>query len=144
VARATLTRRVGFSATHRYHRPEWSEARNREAFGDCAAPEPHGHAYVCDVSVRGAVDATTGMVMDLGVLDRILAAEVISPLRGACVNDAYPEFAPGGRIPTCEELAGAIAARVNRALADAGVDARATAVRVAEDDTLSATWTPDP
>jgi len=27
----SLTRVVGFHAVHRYYRPEWSEARNREA-----------------------------------------------------------------------------------------------------------------
>src|SRR6267154_382531 len=117
---ASLTRRVRFHATHRYWRPEWDEARNRATFGACAAPEPHGHEYTCDVTVSGTIDAQTGMVIDLGVLDRVLAAEVVTPLHGRSLNDAIGEFAPGGRIPTCEEVARILAERVGRALAALG------------------------
>ena len=45
-------------------------------------------------------------------------------VHGRSLNDAAPEFAPGGRIPTCEELARLIADRVNVALSDAGFAAR--------------------
>ena len=138
---ASLARRVRFTATHRYWRPEWDEAKNRAVFGACAAPAPHGHDYTCDVTVTGAIDAQTGMVLDLGVLDRILADEVVTPLHGRSLNDAVQEFRPGGLIPTCEELARLIAVGVGRALAVRASHAKVHAVRVAEDDTLSATWT---
>ena len=138
---ASLTRRVRFSATHRYWRPDWDDARNRATFGACAAPEPHGHDYTCDVTVGGEVDAATGMVFDLAALDRILAMHVVTPLHGRSLNDAVSEFRPGGRIPTCEELARIIAGRVAGALAALPADARVWSVRVAEDDALSATWT---
>ena len=163
MGRASLTRRVRFRATHRYHRPDWNEARNRATFGACAAPEPHGHDYICDVTVTGVIDPQTGMVLDLGVLDRILDEQVVRPLDGRSLNDAMPEFRPGGLIPTCEELARLVAQRVSAALADlaaqprrpgrepiAAGDAdagrlamgvRVHSVRVAEDDTLGATWT---
>ena len=142
---ASLTRRVRFTATHRYWRPEWGEARNVAVFGACAAPEPHGHDYTCDVTVTGAVDAQTGMVIDLGVLDGILEAAVVRPLHGHSLNDALPEFAAGGLIPTCEELARVIAGRVTDTLTAAfpthpgGASVRR--VCVAEDDSLSGTWT---
>jgi 6-pyruvoyltetrahydropterin/6-carboxytetrahydropterin synthase len=138
---ASLTRRVRFHATHRYWRPEWDEARNNATFGTCAAPEPHGHEYSCDVTVAGAIDAKTGMVIDLSVLDRVLVAEIVTPLHGRSLNDAIPEFAPGGRIPTCEEVARIVFSRVTRALAALGSSGVVESVRVAEDDTLSATWT---
>lgn len=138
---AALTRRVGFAATHRYHRPDWDEARNREVFGTCAAREPHGHEYTCDVTVAGAIDPTTGMVVDLALLDSVLDAAVVRTLGGRSLNDALPECAPGGVIPTCEEVARLIAIRVGHALAAAGAAAMVRAVRLAEDDTLSATWT---
>ncbi|HVZ48134.1 MAG TPA: 6-carboxytetrahydropterin synthase [Gemmatimonadaceae bacterium] len=138
---AALTRRVRFAATHRYHRPDWDDIRNHATFGACAAAEPHGHDYTCDVTIAGDVEPATGMVADLGVLDRVLAQEVVGRLDGRCVNDALPEFAPGRRIPTCEELAHVIAVRVADALAHAGARARVASVRVAEDDTLWATWT---
>ena len=59
-------------------------------------------------------------------------------------NDALPECAPGGTIPTCEEVARLIAVRVAQALAAAGATAVVRAVRLAEDDRLSATWTRQP
>lgn len=138
---ASLTRRVRFSATHRYWRPEWDAERNLSTFGDCAAPEPHGHDYICDVTVAGPLHHETGMVLDLGVLDAMLRDLVVTPLHGAVVNEAYPEFAPGGLIPTCEELARVIAMRVSDALDATNERATVASVRVAEDDTLSATWT---
>jgi 6-pyruvoyltetrahydropterin/6-carboxytetrahydropterin synthase len=140
---ATLTRRVRFRASHRYHRPDWDDIRNHATFGACAAAEPHAHDYTCDVTVGGAVDALTGMVVDLGLLDRVLAAEVVVPLDGHVVNEAFAEFAPGGRIPTCEELARAVAARVDAALTREGGSSRVAKVRVAEDDTLWAEWSRD-
>jgi 6-pyruvoyltetrahydropterin/6-carboxytetrahydropterin synthase len=137
---ATLTRRVRFRATHRYYRPEWDEARNRAVFGACAAPDPHGHEYTCDVTVRGAIDAVTGMVLDLGVLDRVLESQVTRPMHERLINDVFPEFAPGKLIPTCEELARLLATRIDAALQSSGAAARVHAVRVAEDESLSATW----
>jgi 6-pyruvoyltetrahydropterin/6-carboxytetrahydropterin synthase len=138
---AELTRRVRFTATHRYHRPDWDDIRNYATFGACAALEPHAHDYACDVAVAGEVDAETGMVMNLDVLDRILAGQVGARLGGKCVNDVFPEFAPGRRIPTCEELAHAIGRRLSSALAQESPGVRVASVRVAEDDTLWAIWT---
>jgi 6-pyruvoyltetrahydropterin/6-carboxytetrahydropterin synthase len=137
---ATLTRRVRFRATHRYYKPEWDEAKNRAVFGACAAPDPHGHDYTCDVTVQGAIDPVTGMVLDLGVLDRVLETQVTRPLRERLINDALPEFAPGKLIPTCEELAKLLAARIDAALQSSGAAARVHSVRIAEDESLSATW----
>lgn len=138
---ASLTRRVRFSATHRYYKPEWTERQNVETFGACAAAEPHGHDYACDVTVDGPIAPATGMVLDLGLLDRILDEQVVRPLHGGSLNTALPEFAPGGLIPTCEEVARLIARRVQAALADHETPARVLSVRVAEDETLSAVWT---
>ncbi|MCX5756848.1 MAG: 6-carboxytetrahydropterin synthase [Gemmatimonadetes bacterium] len=130
-----------FTATHRYWRPEWDDARNRATFGACAAPEPHGHDYACDVTVGGEIPAKTGMVIDLAVLDRVLNEEIVAPLHGRSLNDAVAEFAAGARIPTCEELARLIATRVGNALVAARTGALVLSVRVAEDDSLSASWT---
>jgi 6-pyruvoyltetrahydropterin/6-carboxytetrahydropterin synthase len=141
VGGASLTRRVRFRASHRYYKPDWDEAKNRAVFGACAAPEPHEHEYFCDVTVRGTIDSATGMILDLGALDRVLEAQITRPLHERVVNDAFPEFAPGKLIPTCEELARLLAQRIDAALATTGSGARVTSVRVAEDESLSATWT---
>jgi 6-pyruvoyltetrahydropterin/6-carboxytetrahydropterin synthase len=98
-----LTRRVRFSAAHRYHRPEWSEERNRDTFGPCANPHGHGHDYLLEVTVEGEVDPLTGFAVDLGLLDRVLR-EVLEPLDHQHLNHVVPEFAPGGAIPTTENI----------------------------------------
>jgi 6-pyruvoyltetrahydropterin/6-carboxytetrahydropterin synthase len=102
--RMQLTRRVRFSAAHRYHRPDWSEERNRAVFGPCANPHGHGHDYLLEATVEGEVDAETGFSVDLGALDALLRAEVVEPLDHQHLNFAVPEFAPGGLIPTSENI----------------------------------------
>ena len=136
----TLTRRIRFAAAHRYARPEWSDERNREVFGACANPHFHGHSYTCDVTVRGPIDDTTGFVVDLGVLDRILATEVVARFDHRNINLEVPEFADGRLVPTGENLARFILERVQRALGDR---ATVSAVTLAEDETLSATHARD-
>jgi len=99
-----LTRRLRFSAAHRYHRPEWSEERNRAVFGPCSNPHGHGHNYLLEVTVAGEPDPLTGFSVDLGVLDRVLREEVTERLDHQHLNHVVPEFAPGGRVPTTENL----------------------------------------
>ena len=137
---ATLTRRVTFAAAHRYRRPDWDDARNAEVFGLCARPNFHGHSYVCDVTVRGTIDETTGFVVDLGLLDRVLKSEVKDRFDHANINLDVPEFADGKRVPSGENLARFILERVQRGLGSA---ARVTTVSVAEDETLRATYSSD-
>jgi 6-pyruvoyltetrahydropterin/6-carboxytetrahydropterin synthase len=141
MARLSLTRRVHFSAAHRYRRPEWDDARNLATFGKCARPNYHGHTYICDVTVTGPLDETTGFVADLGVLDRVLDAQVVERLDHANLNLDIPEFAEGQRIPSSEELARWIAERVNAGLAH--TTARVRRVRVAEEPNLWALWEDD-
>jgi 6-pyruvoyltetrahydropterin/6-carboxytetrahydropterin synthase len=133
----TLTRRVNFAAAHRYRRPEWDDARNAATFGLCARPNFHGHSYVCEVTVRGTVDPLTGFVVDLGVLDRALQAEVRDRFDHANINLDIPEFADGLLVPSGENLARYILERVQQALGGA---ATVTSVSVAEDESLRATY----
>ncbi len=104
MASALLTRRVRFSAAHRYHRPEWSEERNRETFGACANPHGHGHDYLLEVAVAGQVDPLTGFSVDLAALDAVLREEVAARMDHRHLNHDVPEFAPGGLVPTCENI----------------------------------------
>jgi 6-pyruvoyltetrahydropterin/6-carboxytetrahydropterin synthase len=132
-----LTRRVTFAAAHRYRRADWSDEQNARMFGACARLNYHGHSYVCDVTVTGSVEPATGMIVDLGLLDAVLAAEVRERFDHRNINLDVPEFAEGKLIPTGEELARFIFARVQMGLGDA---ARVTSVIIAEDSTLSATY----
>ena len=132
-----LTRRVTFAAAHRYRIPGWTDERNERTFGLCARPNYHGHSYVCEVTVRGELDETTGMIVDLARLDQVLAAEVRDRFDHRNINLDVPEFSDGGLVPTGENLARYIFERVQRALGGA---AAVTAVMVAEDDTLRVTY----
>ncbi len=98
------TRKFTFSSAHRYWRAEWSAEENARVFGHLTVT--HGHNYVLEVTVRGAVDPTTGMVMDLGELKRLVGDAVVSRFDHADLNgDAL--FASGA-IPTTENLVRAI------------------------------------
>jgi 6-pyruvoyltetrahydropterin/6-carboxytetrahydropterin synthase len=132
-----LTRRVTFAAAHRYRRPDWSQERNDQVFGLCARESFHGHTYTCDVTVSGALDATTGFVVDLALLDRVLATEIRERFDHRNINLDVPEFADGKRIPTGEELAAFIFERVQAGL---GSTTKVVEVTVAEDATLSASY----
>ena len=137
---AQLTRRVTFAAAHRYRIREWSDERNEQVFGLCARPSFHGHSYVCDVTVAGDIDPLTGMIVDLGVLDRVLATEVRERFDHRNINLDVPEFADGKLVPTGENLARFIFERVRKCLSHEGVAAKVVVVTVAEDATLSATY----
>ena len=134
---ASLTRRISFSAAHRYSRPDWSDEKNITVFGACAWPNFHGHSYVCDVTVSGPIDVTTGFVVDLGVLDRILKEHVTDRFDHRNINLDVPEFADGKLVPTGENLARYIFERVARELP---MPAMVERVTVAEDEKLSATY----
>src|SRR5947209_7336251 len=97
---ASLTRRVTFSAAHRYNRPEWSEEKNRATFGPCSLPNYHGHNYTCAVTVAAAIDDKTGFVIDLGLLDRALDTEVMARFDHRNINLEVPEFSDGKLIPS--------------------------------------------
>ena len=140
MASALLTRRVTFAAAHRYHRPEWSDAENERVFGLCARPSFHGHSYVCEVTVRGEIDPVSGMLVDLGILDRVLAAEVRDRFDHRNINLDIPEFGDGKLVPTGENVARFIFERVQRGLSG---KAKVTEVTVAEDETLRCTYRDD-
>ena len=78
------------------------------------------------------------MVIDLALLDRILADEITSRLDGHDLNEAVPAVRNGGALPVCETLAIDLFGRIGPRL-PAGVQLER--VIVAEDATLSAECT---
>ena len=132
-----VTRTVGFRATHRYWKPEWSADKNRAHFGWTSDEPGHPHDYRCAVTVSGPPDPETGMIVDLPALDRLLAEQVVTPLDGKHLNLDIPEFAYGRTLPTCEALAEFLFARIGAGLPEGVALLR---VRVAEDATLHADW----
>ena len=92
---------------------------------------------MCDVTVAGPIDDTTGFVVDLGVLDRILAKQVMERFDHRNINLDVPEFGDGKLVPSGENLARFIFDRVDGELPE---PAKVMRVTVGEDDSLSATY----
>ncbi len=98
-----LTRRIDFSASHSCHNPELTEAENLALYGAEANPRGHGHNYVLEVTLEGAPDPVTGMVVDLKDVKRILEHEVVEPMDHRHLNYEVPPF--DEQVPTTENLA---------------------------------------
>src|SRR5258705_84036 len=137
MASALLTRRITFSAAHRYRRPEWSDEENERVFGLCAWPNYHGHSYTCDVTLRGEIDPRTGFLVDVAALDSVLAREIRDRFDHRNINLDVPEFADGKLVPTGENLARFIFERLRASL---GGGVNVTDVTVAEDSTLRCSY----
>jgi 6-pyruvoyltetrahydropterin/6-carboxytetrahydropterin synthase len=132
-----LERRYRFSASHLYRRPEWSEDENRRHFGRCANLPGHGHNYRLFVTVRGIRDPRTGFVVDLGALDRLVTELVVDRLDHRHLNEAVPEFAAGGQIPSGESVVLWILRQLESALPSG---AELVKLRLEEDEDLAAEW----
>jgi 6-pyruvoyltetrahydropterin/6-carboxytetrahydropterin synthase len=82
-----MTRRVTFSAGHRYGYARLSDEENRLLFGPWASRYNHGHNYVLDVEVEGSVDPETGMVVNIKRVDDVLKAGILKKLDLKSLND---------------------------------------------------------
>src|SRR5664279_5680531 len=69
----TVSKRLEFSASRRLSVPEWSEAENLAAFGpETSAHYGTGRNYIAHFIFSGAVDPTTGMLMNISeIKDRV-------------------------------------------------------------------------
>ena len=125
---AFLSIRTHFAAAHRLARPELSQSENEAIYGKCARPHGHGHNYLLDVSVRGAIDPRTGMVCDLAALQQLVEDLVVEPFDHTFLNKDVEHFA--SCVPTAENIALHIADLLARPIADLG--ARLHKVRLQE------------
>jgi 6-pyruvoyltetrahydropterin/6-carboxytetrahydropterin synthase len=103
--KAHLSRRYRFSASHRLHSARFSGEENQSIYGKCNNPYGHGHNYIIQVTVSGAVDEVTGMVCNLADLDLTVQAKVID--RFDRVNLNFEECFVD-QVPTTENLCKAI------------------------------------
>jgi 6-pyruvoyltetrahydropterin/6-carboxytetrahydropterin synthase len=99
--KAYFGRRAGLSASHRLHSDALSDDENRTAYGKCNNPHGHGHNYVVEVLVGGAVDPETGMVVNLADLDEALRTRVLERFDHTNLN-LDPLFV--NQVPTTENL----------------------------------------
>jgi 6-pyruvoyltetrahydropterin/6-carboxytetrahydropterin synthase len=94
-----------FSASHRLHSDEMSEGQNRAVYGKCNNPYGHGHNYMVEITVSGAVDERTGMVCNLVDLDGFVHQQILERYDHQNLN-LIAEFAQ--QVPTTENLCIAI------------------------------------
>jgi 6-pyruvoyltetrahydropterin/6-carboxytetrahydropterin synthase len=134
-----ITRRVEFSASHVCRNPALPDEENRALYGREANPAGHGHNYVVEVTVAGAPDPATGMVLDLKELKAVLNREVVEPMDHRFLNVETPPF--DRVVPTAENLAIEIWRRIEGPLS--GGQIRLHAVRVYESEDLWAEYTGD-
>ena len=99
--KAHVTRRYMFSASHRLHSENMSEAENLAIYGKCSNPHGHGHNYALEVTVSGVVDERTGMVCNLVDLDKCVGRAVLDRFDQQNLN-CSPEFSHV--VPTTENL----------------------------------------
>ena len=85
-----ITRRERFNAAHKLWREEWSDEKNEEVFGRCSNKNWHGHNFDLLVTVKGVPDETTGFVIDLKTLSKIIKTEVIDHLDHRNLNLDVP------------------------------------------------------
>lgn len=99
--RAYFGRRYMLSASHRLHSGELSDGENRAVYGKCNNPHGHGHNYVIEVLVGGAVDPETGMVINMAALDAVVRTKILDRFDHMNLN-LDPLFV--NRVPTTENL----------------------------------------
>ena len=128
--KAYFVRRYLLSASHRLHSDTLSAVENWAAYGKCNNPHGHGHNYGVEVLVGGAVNAETGMVVNLVALDEAVRARVIDRFDHTNLN-LDPLFV--NRVPTTENLCRA----VFRLLKDALPTGELESVRVEETENNS-------
>lgn len=122
-----LTRRYRFSASHRLDSPALSAEENRKLYGKCNNPFGHGHDYLLEVSVEGAVDAN-GFLTSREAMDRLVQDKVLRRLDHQDLNRDVPELAG---VPTTENLARLVERLL---LEDWTLTARLAGIRIAETD----------
>lgn len=122
----SLTQQFEFSAAHRLHCPDLTDAENRALFGKCNNRNGHGHNYVVEVTVTGDPAATHGVVTPLPQFEALVKERVIDALDHKHLNEDTTHFRDVN--PSVENIARAIWSMLVGEVAPA----RLTAVRVYE------------
>ena len=97
-----ITEQFEFSASHRLHCPQLTDEDNSRLFGKCNNPRGHGHNYVVEITVEGAVDET-GRVIALSALEEIVNRRLINRFDHKYLNEDTEEFRSMN--PSVEDIA---------------------------------------
>ena len=98
-----VCRRATFNAAHRLFRKDWSDEKNNDVFGKCNNPNFHGHNYVLEVWIEGAIDPATGYVIDLKIVKDLIKNEITDRFDHKNLNLDCKEFL--NLNPTAENIA---------------------------------------
>ena len=98
-----VCRRATFNAAHRLFRKDWSDEKNNAVFGKCNNPNFHGHNYVLEVWIEGAIDTETGYVIDLKIVKDLIKNEITDRFDHKKLNLDCKEFL--NLNPTAENIA---------------------------------------
>jgi 6-pyruvoyltetrahydropterin/6-carboxytetrahydropterin synthase len=130
----SLSRRIGFSAAHKYYQKKFSVEENKKIFGPCYSEHGHGHNYILEMTISGKIDPETGMVLNLVEVDSILK-EVVEPLDHHHLNFDVAAFKD--IVPTTENVAVYCFEEIQRRLPK---DVKLQRVRVFENENLWADY----
>ena len=131
MSKATLTKRIEFCSSHRYHNPRWDEEKNRLLFGPCNNEHGHGHNYLLEATIKGDIDPVNGMIMNLYDFKRFLL-EILEEFDHKHLDLDTPYFSK--IIPTTENLALTLWRLIAERMARPELDH----LRLYEDDTFYA------
>ena len=84
-------------------RKDWSDEKNNAVFGKCNNPNFHGHNYVLEVWIEGAIDTETGYVIDLKIVKDLIKNEITDRFDHKNLNLDCKEFL--NLNPTAENIA---------------------------------------
>ena len=98
-----VTTKYELAASHRLGRGDWDAEKNFEVFGRCSNPAGHGHNYSLEITLRGRVNADSGVLMDQEEVDAIVTERVLDRFDHKNLNEDTEEFRE--LIPTVENMA---------------------------------------
>lgn len=93
---ALITCEFTFEASHQLRRADWPAEENEAVFGSCV--RLHGHSYRLLVTLRGPIDAETGMVRNFRDLKQAVRERVVNRLDHQHLDDVV------GGLTTAENL----------------------------------------
>jgi 6-pyruvoyltetrahydropterin/6-carboxytetrahydropterin synthase len=133
----TVSKRLEFSASRRLCIKEWSDAENLAAFGsETSARYGAGRNYVAYFVFSGAVDAATGMLMNISEIKERAGQVLHDGFDHKFLNEDNPAFA---RVPpTAENVARQLF--LDAAPLFAGGKAQLAACHLSESEDRSATY----
>jgi len=65
---------------------KWDDKKNLEVFGKCSNPNWHGHNFELFITVKGEVDPTTGFVINLKELSKVIDERIIQKIDHKNIN----------------------------------------------------------